>query len=78
MNSPSDEILASELAEALDDRESLSLYVSYARTYPAPLLKRALAEALSVPVEKIRKSRGALFTYLVRKYANKNTNDRWN
>lgn len=36
--------------------------------YPDPVVKRALAGALAVPGEQIRKSRTALFLYLAKQY----------
>ena len=59
---------AHELAQELDDLKSLSLYESYVQNYPASFLRTILIEVLGVPAHMIRKSRAALFTYLVRKY----------
>lgn len=73
---PVEESLARELAEALGDQASLDLYRAYVLAYPDVLLRRALAEARSVPQERIKKSRGALFTYLVRKYARRSDDRR--
>jgi hypothetical protein len=67
------ELLAFEIARSLGDTRSSELYLSFAQTYPEHLLRAILAEVLSVPLVKIRKSRGALFTFLVRKYGDKNT-----
>lgn len=70
MNTSSEEKpIAEELAFSLNDRESFQLYKSYAQTYPESLLRKILAEVLAVPIERIKKSRGALFTYLLKKYA---------
>lgn len=63
------EVLALEIAEALGDREGLALYLSYCKRYPESVILRAYGEAKEVPFRSIRKSRGALFTYLVQKYA---------
>lgn len=65
------ELLALDLAEALDDIKSLSAYVAYARRYPEALLRRALDEAKAVPAEKIRRSRAALFNHLIKAYEKK-------
>ncbi len=75
-NELNNESLAREIAESLGDAESLSLYRMYTETVSEELLRRALSEALSVPEEKIKKSRGALFTYLVRKYVRRYGNHR--
>ncbi|MBI1912114.1 MAG: hypothetical protein HYS21_08940 [Deltaproteobacteria bacterium] len=68
------ELLAMDLAEALNDHKNLPLYVSYCKRYPEQLLRRVLGEVKELPREKIKKSRGALFNYLVQKYANKKDN----
>ena len=62
------ELLALDLASALNDTRSLRLYLSYARRYPESILRRVLG-----PNEKIKKSRVALFSYLVKKYAKEAT-----
>jgi hypothetical protein len=38
------------------------------RLYPQNIIQKALMETKEVPSEKIKKSRGALFVYLVKKY----------
>lgn len=67
-----EELLALDLAEGLDDRKSLPLYLSYARRYPEHLLRRTLGEVREIPSEKIKKSRGALFNHIIRKYGKEN------
>lgn len=61
--------LAMDIATALGDHKNLALYISYSRRYPESLLRRVLGEVKEIPSEKIKKSRGALFNYLVQKYA---------
>jgi len=51
------------------DRQSLD---SVLDAYPDAVLKRALAGALAVPAEQIKKSRTALFLYLAKRYAQEN------
>ena len=63
-----EELLAWDLASALNDMEGIPLYLSYARKYPEQFLRGVLAVALNIPVAKIKKSRGALFNYLVQKH----------
>ncbi len=62
------ELLALELAKNLDDLEALSLYRSYVNRYPEWLLRKVLGEAMKTPANKIKKSRGALFNHLIRRY----------
>lgn len=68
------ELLAKDLAEALNDQKNLPLYLSYCKRYPEQLLRRVLSEVKELPSEKIKKSRGALFNYLVQQYVRKNNN----
>ena len=70
--------MARELAFSLNDPECLSLYESYTQTYPESLLRKILGEVLEVPAERIKKSRGALFTYLLKKYAHPKYNNHRN
>lgn len=71
-----EELLALDLADALNDRKALALYLSYARRFPESLLRKALGEAKEIPEEQIRKSRAALFNHLVRKYVKEYKNNR--
>lgn len=63
------ELLAWDLANNLNDMTSLPLFISYANKYPAGFLRKVLGTVMEVPSERIRKSRGALFNHLVKKYA---------
>jgi len=65
------ELLALDLAEALNDHRGLALYLSYSKKYPEPLLRKVLGEVKEIPFEKIRKSRAALFNHLIQRYAQK-------
>ncbi|MGV3598049.1 MAG: hypothetical protein ACO1PI_09280 [Bacteroidota bacterium] len=57
--------LAQEIAVALNDMEALPLYVSFTQKYSESFLRKILLRVLSVPDHKIKRTRGALFTYLV-------------
>jgi len=73
-----EELLALDMASALNDTRSLRLYLSYARRYPESLLRRVLGEVKEIPDEKIRKSRAALFNHIIKTYvkeATKNPGD---
>ena len=61
--------LAYELADALNDHESISLYISFTHRFQEDYLKKQLAKVMAIPESKIRRSRGALFTYLVLHHA---------
>lgn len=64
-----EELLALDLAVALDDPRGLPLYLSYARRFPESFLRQVLGEVKEMPSERIKKSRAALFNHLVHKYA---------
>jgi len=65
-----EEILAREIAHAFNDMEGIGLYLDYCRRYPESIIRRAYGEVKELPDSAIRRSRGALFNYLVQKYAN--------
>jgi len=62
------ELLALDLAKSLSDLQGLSLYLSYSNKYPESFLRKVLGEVKEIPLGKIKKSKGALFNYLVKKY----------
>ena len=60
--------LANEIAETLKDRDSIALFLIYTRKYKEQFLKDILAKVMALDERKIRKSRGALFTFLVNQH----------
>lgn len=70
---PQEVRLANEIADALDDRGSLQLFLHFAEKYKEVHLRKLLEKVLSVPERKIKKTRGALFTFLVSQYENDNS-----
>ena len=69
---PNEIRLANEIAETLKDRDALPLFLTYTRKYQESHLRRILAKVMSMPENSIRKSRGALFTFLVNQHGNSN------
>lgn len=63
--SPTEIQLANEIASKLSDPNALSLYLSYAQKYPHEYLRELLNKVCSIPDNQIKRSRGALFTYLI-------------
>lgn len=61
--------LAQEIAEKLNDKDAYSLYLSYTQEHSEETLRRCLERVLSIPIEKIKRTRGALFTYLITQHA---------
>jgi hypothetical protein len=65
MYTPTEIQLAHEISERLNDPEALSLYLSYAQQFPHEKLRELLNKVCSIPDRSIKRTRGALFTYLV-------------
>lgn len=65
-NSIPNESLARDLAESLDDMDSLPFYRHVTAIYPEDILRQVQAKVLSFPRHKIRKTRGALFNSLLK------------
>jgi hypothetical protein len=63
------EELALEIARGLGEEPLLPIYRSFVLRHPEEVVRRAYQEAMDFPVEKIRKTRGAIFNYLLKKYA---------
>jgi len=67
-----EELLAMDMAQALEDQEHLPLYLSYAKRYPETFLRGILGDVMGRASEKLKKGRAALFNYLIQKHV-KNT-----
>ena len=57
--------LAIELAQTLDDIESLLTYQKMVKQYAESYLRSKLAIVMKTPKSDIKKTRGAYFTFLV-------------
>lgn len=66
--------LAEELADALNDRESLMYYEGLLERYTEEKLRDTLRRVLEIPERKIRKSRAAYFNYLMQQYGHQQKN----
>ena len=60
---------AHALAATFNDSAALVKYLACCQKYPAPVIYKAYGVAQATPAEKIKKSRAALFFYLIKKYA---------
>jgi hypothetical protein len=60
--------LAEELADTLGDQESLPFYCDLVEKYSESFLRAKLRKVMAMPSDQIRKTRGALFTYLIRQH----------
>ncbi|HYE72503.1 MAG TPA: hypothetical protein VEF04_04195 [Blastocatellia bacterium] len=63
------QLLAAQLVKVLNAPEESVRMFQICQKYPHPIIYRALRLAQTVPEAKIRKSRLALFVYLVKHYA---------
>jgi hypothetical protein len=71
-----EERLAREIADALNDSDSLAVHIGFVKKYSEAHLRKVLQKVLSIPEDQIRKTRGALFTYLVnQQYGKGSTRD---
>ncbi|MDD5773248.1 MAG: hypothetical protein PHX78_07265 [bacterium] len=61
-----EELLAYDLAVSLRDMDHIYVYLSLVREYTTDSLLKILGEVKEMPERKVRKSKGALFTYLAR------------
>ena len=50
--------------------ETCASVIKIVQKYPEDIIQKALTQVKHIPDEKIKKSRGALFTYMLKKYAN--------
>ncbi len=64
-------IFAQKIATILNDQAALPLYETFVKQHPIEILEDLLNKVMSIPDYKIKRTRGALFTYLVKQYATK-------
>jgi hypothetical protein len=62
--------LAYELADALNDRDALPVYIAFVQRFREDALRKILNKVMSIPDHKIKRTRGALFTYLIKQQGN--------
>jgi len=67
------ERLACLVADGLEDMKNLALYKNYCARFPTQMILKAYIKAKEVSPDKIKKSRGALFNFLIQRYAKKQT-----
>jgi hypothetical protein len=68
-------MVARELAEGLNDRKSIRYYFSMALEHSEQFLREIYRKVQQTPENNIRKSKGALFAYLIKKYEHLDTFD---
>ena len=57
--------LAHEISETHNDRDSLALHLQYVRKFKEEYLRKILNKVMSLDERSIKKSRAALYTFLV-------------
>ncbi|MEO6520603.1 MAG: hypothetical protein ABIN91_02925 [Mucilaginibacter sp.] len=75
MFTPNQITLAHQLADSLEDRKSLSFYLTCAQKYPRDYLLATLTHVMTLPDHSVRTTRARLFTNIITKSAF-NTRDR--
>ena len=68
-------LLARDLSEGLNDAKSIRFYFSMALEHSEQFLREIYRKVMETPQHKIKKSRGALFVFLVKKYEHFDTDD---
>jgi hypothetical protein len=63
-----------KLQRALKDKLNIEAFEAALKLHPDPVIRRALAGALAPPDEEIRRSRTALFLYLLKRHAHAKDN----
>jgi biotin operon repressor len=63
-----EELLAFDIAQNLASQDRIQLYRSFARRYPESFLREVLSQVRQTPDRQIKKSRAALFAYLVKQH----------
>jgi len=63
--------LATEIAKTFQEAHRTELYRYIFQRHDESTIRKAFEETTKVPVSKIRKSKSALFFYLLNKYAEK-------
>jgi len=63
--------LATEIAKTFQEEHRVELYRYVFQKHDESIIRRAFEEASKVPVSKIKKSKSALFFFLLNKYAEK-------
>jgi|GEM_PF-1668912 len=69
------DLLALDIAKAFQDEHHLPMFRHFCQTLDEQVVRRAFSETLQTPEKDIKKSRTALFIYLIRKYAYGKTNE---
>jgi hypothetical protein len=67
-----EEVLARELSIGLEDIMNLKYYQSITKKYPERLLREIYNHVRQIPPNQIKKSKGALFNYLLQKHGQDN------
>lgn len=65
---PEEVKLANEIADTLNDKASIALFLTYCKKYKEEFLRDILEKVMALPQMQIKKSRGALFTFLVNQH----------
>lgn len=65
--------LANEIAAILKDQDSIAMHLQCVRRYKEDFLRKVLSKVMSIDESKIRRSRAALYTFLINQNSHGNT-----
>ena len=65
------ELTARQIAKTFGDEKNIALYEAYLNSYSREVILKAYHQVLQTPHHRIKKSPGAYFTFLVRRYGGK-------
>lgn len=69
-------VFAQSIAETFNDIEHTKRYLDCCKKYSLAVVYRAFAEAKAVPDNRVRKSRQAIFFYLIKRYSHERKDTR--
>ncbi len=61
--------LAQAIAQGLGELESVSSFRTLLKRYPEDIIRKAYEDTLAIPQHRVRKTKGAIFIFLLKKYA---------
>ncbi len=68
------EELAHKLAKSFNEKKDIKLYLYVVNHYKETAINKAYEDTMKVPDEKIKKTRSALFFFLMKKYDKEDKN----
>lgn len=64
----SQKLTAEYIAKSFGDEDNIAFYIHAFGSYPEKVIRKAFQQVNTMPARKIKRSRGALFNYLLKKF----------